>query len=121
MTTSLTSFRRTPESILTLTGSGFPRDLLIEPPGVDHVALVRAFGDRIDAVVRRERERERAAFDRVQAYFHRDRHPRRRRCEVGEIHVRAERLLARPVEVRRDRFDARPFHEADEVARREHV
>ena len=92
-----------------LEASSFRRDLRVEALGVDHVALVRAFGDRVDAVVRRQREGELAAFDLVEAHVDGDREARRRRGEVREVDVRAERLLARPVEMRLDRFDARPF------------
>jgi hypothetical protein len=35
---------------------------------------------------------------------------------VRELDARAERLLARPVEVRLDELDARPFAERDEEA-----
>lgn len=57
----------------------------VEPGGIDHDTLVRAFRNRVDAVVRRKPERQLASFDPVQPDLDRDRQSRRRGGKVREI------------------------------------
>src|SRR4051794_29992045 len=88
---------------------------------VDHVSLVRAFGDRIDAVVRLDFELEALALYIGEADFHRDFKSRRRRRGMAYIDVGTERLFCRPIQMRIDGLNASPFQKTDHESRREHA
>src|SRR4051812_45456191 len=94
------------------------REALLEALGDDHVALMAAGGDRTDAVVRFDLEGELAALDGHEPGADLDREARRRRGGVRKVDVRAQALLARPVEVRLDELDAGPFAQRHQVAGR---
>lgn len=102
-------------------GCGLARDFAIEFFCIDDNSFVRALGDLIHAVMRRNRKSQLAAFHLVQIHVHRDRQSGRGGGQVREVDVRAERLLTRPVQMRIDGFDAGPFEQADQITCRHHL
>lgn len=80
---------------------------------IDDEAFVRAFGNFIDAIFGFDVEAELASLDILQPDFDGHRQARRGSSEVGEIHVGADSLLARPVQMRVDGLDTGPFAESD--------
>lgn len=99
----------------------FFRNFRVEAVAIDDDPLMRALGDLVDAVVRRDGESEPAAFNPVERYVNRDGESGRGCREVREIDEDPERLLLRPVEVRAQRFDAGPFHQPHPIAGGEYL
>src|SRR4026207_451433 len=85
----------------------------IETRGIDHEALVPAHGYPVDAIVRFDMELELPAFNFLQTHVYRRRESRRGGRLVGEAYVRSQSLFLRPVKMRTQRLDARPFHQSD--------
>jgi hypothetical protein len=88
---------------------------------VDDHAFMCAFSNAVDAVMRNDREKEPPAVDAVERHVDGDGQPRRRCREMREVDQGAQRLFARPVEVRADGLDAGPFHQPDHEAGGEHL
>ena len=68
----------------------FRSNFLIESRDIDHMALVGALGNSVDAVICREREAKLAPFDFVEPHIHCNRESGWRRREVRDIHACAE-------------------------------
>src|SRR5450759_4999719 len=106
-------------------GFGGARDLLsqlaVEPGGVDDEALVRAFGDGVDAVVGHDCEAELAAIDLLQLYADGHGHSRWRRGGMSEVDHGADALLVRPIEMGKDGQQAGPFQQPNHVARGQYL